>query len=120
MHSDYKKLHSDYTRLEDAITKKSIDVEVTLTSKIQENTDKIISITAENVQLKKENIEFRERLSCIETHQLRNTIVISHVTETKWEPYEVTKMRVYETIASTLPIGDLKSAMDKARKVDMV
>ena len=36
------------------------------------------------------------------------------------EPYKVTKMRVYEMIASTLPIGDLKSAMDEARKADLV
>ena len=40
--------------------------------------------------------------------------------ETKWEPYEVTKTRVYEMIASTLPIGDLKSAMEEAKKVDLV
>ena len=100
--------------------KKSTYVEMTLTSKIYENTDKITSITAENVQLKKENIELREQLSCIETQQLRNNIVINGVEETKWEPYEVTKMRVYETIASILPIGDLKSTMDEARKADLV
>ena len=114
VHSDYKKLHSDYTRLEDAIMKRSTDVETTLTSKIYENTDKIISITAENVQLKKENVELRDELSCIETQQLRNNIVINSVAKTKWEPYKVTRTRVYETTASTLPIGDLKSAMDKA------
>ena len=28
--------------------------------------------------------------------------------ETKLEPYKVTKTRVYETIASSLPIGDHK------------
>ena len=120
VHLDYKKLHSDYTRLEDAITKKSIDVEMTLTSKINDNTERIISITAENLQLKKENLELREWLSLIKTQQLRNNIVINGMAETKWEPYEVTKMRVYEMIASTLPIGDLKSAMDEARKVDLV
>ena len=119
VHLDYKKLHSDYTRLEDAITKKSIDVETTLTSKINDNTEKIISITAENVQLKKENLELREQLSRIETQQMRNNIVINGMAETKWEPYEVTKMRVYEMIASTLPIGDLKSAMEEAKKVNL-
>ena len=46
---DYKKLHFDYTQLEDAITKRSIDVETTA-SKIHENTDKILSISAENAQ----------------------------------------------------------------------
>ena len=93
---------------------------MTLTSKINDNTEKIISITAENVQLKKENLELREWLSCIKTQQMRNNIVINGMAETKWEPYEVTKTRVYETIASTLPIGDLKSAMEEAKKVDLV
>ena len=120
MHSDYKKLHSDYTRLEDVITKRSTDVETTLASKIHENTDKILLIAAENVQLKKENTELRDWLSRIETQQLRNNIVINGMAETKWEPYEVTKTRVYEMIASALPIGDHKLAMDKALKVDLV
>ena len=120
MHLDYKKLHSNYTRFEDAITKKSIDVEMTLTSKINDNTDKIILITAENVELKKENLELREQLSHIETQQMRNNIVINGMAKTKWEPYEVTKTRVYEMIASTLPIADLKLAMEEAKKVDLV
>ena len=84
VHLDYKKLHSDYTQLEDAITEKSIDVEMTLTSKINDNTEKIISITAENVQLKKENLELREQFSHIKTQQLRKNIVISGVAKTKW------------------------------------
>ena len=120
VHSDYRKLHSDYTRLEDVIMKRSTDVEKTLASKIRENTDEILSIAAENVQLKKENTELRDRLSHIETQQLRNNIVINGMAENKWEPYEVTKTRVYETIASALPIGDHKLAMDEALKVDLV
>ena len=111
-------MHSDYAQ--DAITKKSTDVEMILTSKINDNTEKIISITAENAQLKKENLELREQLSHIKTQQMRNNIVINGMAETKWEPYEVTKTRVHETIASTLPIGDLKSAMEEAKKVDLV
>ena len=71
VHSDYKKLQSDYTRLEDAITKRSRDVETTLASKIHENTEEILSIAAENVQLKKENAELRDWLSRIETQQLK-------------------------------------------------
>ena len=119
VHSDYKKLYSNYTGLEDVIKKRSTDVE-TLASKIHENTEKILSIAAENVKLKKENTELRDRLSHIETQQLRNNIIINGVAETKWEPYKVTKTRVYETIASALPIGDHKLAMDEALKVDLV
>ena len=91
VHSDYKKLHSDYTRLEEVIMKRSTDVETTLAGKIHKNTEKILSIAAENVELKKENTELRDRLSHIETQQLQNNIIINGVAETKWEPYEVTK-----------------------------
>ena len=101
-------------KLEDVITKRSTDIETTLASKIHENTEKILSIAAENVKLKKENTELRDQLSCIETQQLRNNIIINGVAETKWQPYKVTKTRVYETIASALPIGDHKLATDEA------
>ena len=101
-------------KLEDVITKRLTDVETTLASKIHENTEKILSRAAENVKLKKENTELRDQLSCIETQQLRNNVIINGVAETKWQPYEVTKTRVYETIASALPIGDHKLAMDEA------
>ena len=50
---------------------------------------------------------------------MRNNIVINGMAETKWEPYEVTKTRVYEMIPSTLPIVDLKSAMEEAKKVNL-
>ena len=59
---------------------------MTLTSKINDNTEKIMSITAENVHLKKENLELREWLSHIKTQQMRNNIVINGMAETKWEP----------------------------------
>ena len=53
--------------------------------------------------------------------QMRNNIVINGMAETKWEPYKVTKTRVYETIASTLSIGDLTLAMEEAKnKIDLV
>ena len=45
-------LHSDYARLEEAITKKSIDVEISLSNKITNNTQKILEIAAENMKLK--------------------------------------------------------------------
>ena len=54
VHADYNKLHSDYTRLEKVITKKSTEVETTLTDKIDCNTQKILQITAENIELKEE------------------------------------------------------------------
>ena len=51
---------------------------------------------------------------------MKNNIIINGVAETKWEPYEITKTRVYETIASTLLKGDLMASMEEARKIDLV
>ena len=38
VHADYSKLYSDYARLKEVITKKSIDVEISLSNKITNNT----------------------------------------------------------------------------------
>ena len=60
VHADYSKLHSDYARLEEVITKKSIDVEKSLSNKITNNTQKILEIAVENTELKKENTQLKE------------------------------------------------------------
>ena len=56
----------------------------------------------------------------IETQQLKNNIIINGVAEVKWEPYEITKTRVYETLASALSKGDLMASMDEARKIELI
>ena len=120
VHADYNKLHSNYTRLEELITKKSTDVEHSLNTKISHNTKKIMEISVENTVLKKENMLLKERLCRVESQQMKNNIIISGVAETKWEPYEITKTRVYETIASTLSNRDLIGSMEEAAKIDIV
>ena len=120
VHADYSKLHSDYARLEELITKKSINVETSLSNKITNNTQKISEIAAENMELKKENSQLKERLLCIETQQLKNNIIINGVAEVKWEPYEITKTRVYETLASALSKADLMASMEEARKIELI
>ena len=57
---------------------------------------------------------------CIETQQLKNNIIINGVAEVKWEPYEITKTRVYETLASALSKGDLMASMDEAMKIEII
>ena len=120
VHADYSKLHSDYARLEEVITKKSIDVKISLSNKITNNNQKISEIVAENMELKKENTQLKERLLHIETQQLKNNIIINGVAEVKWKPYEITKTRVYETLASALSKGDLMVSMDEARKIELI
>ena len=102
VHADYSKLHSDYARLEEVIMKKSINVETILSDKITNNTQRISEIPAENMELKKENSQLKEQLLHIEIQQLKNNIIINGVAEAKWEPYGITKTRVYETLASAL------------------
>ena len=120
VHADYDKLHSNYARLKELITKKSTDVENNLNTKISTNSKKLTEISMENATLKKENTLLKERLRQVETQQLKNNIIINGVAETKWEPYEITKTRVYETIASTLSTGDLIGSMEEASKIDIV
>ena len=60
VHTDYSKLHSDCARLEEVITKESIDVEISLSNNITNNTQKILEIAAENMELKKENTQLKE------------------------------------------------------------
>ena len=74
----------------------------------------------ENAAFKKENILLKEKLCQVETQQMKNNIIINGVAETKWEPYEITKTRVYETIASILSNGDLIGSMEEAAKIDIV
>ena len=68
------------------------------------------------MELKKENAQLKEQLLCIETQQLKNNIIINGVAEVKWEPYGITKTRVYETLASVPSKGDLIASMGEARK----
>ena len=71
------------------------------------------------MELKKENTQLKEQLLRIETQQLKNNIIISGVAEVKWEPYEITKTRVYETLTSALSKGDLMASMDEAMKIEI-
>ena len=81
VHADYSKLHSDYARLEEVITKKSINVETSLSDKITNNTQKISEIVAENMELRKENPQLKEQLLHIETQKIKNNIIINGVAE---------------------------------------
>ena len=85
VHSDYKKLHTDYLELKESISTKSNEVAEKLNSKININTEKISQMINENKLLRKENISLRERITKIESNQVKNNI-ISGIPENKWEP----------------------------------
>ena len=77
-------------------------------------------MVAENWSLRKENASLKDRISRIETSQMKNNIIISGVAETRWEPYKTTKTRVHEMIASIMSTGDPSAAMKEAKKVEIL
>ena len=51
--------------------------------------------------------------------QLSNNVIITGIEEQTWEPVEVTKQRVYDTITATIDSSDGNVALDEAYKVDV-
>ena len=77
------------------------------------------AILLENKQLKRENQNLRECLDRLETAQLSNNIIITGIEDRTWELVEVTKQRVYDTIAATIESSDGNTALEEAYKVDV-
>ena len=94
-----------------------------INSKVNKNSKKFEQLLGENIELKKENSELRERVSKIKTAQLSNDIIISGIPKQPFETYEKTKQRIYDTFASAIEASDpitLAALLDKAKKVDIV
>ena len=120
VHSDYNKLHADYVELQESITSKSGEIAEKLNHKIEANTGKISQVIQENKLLHRENATLKERISKIESNQVRNNIIISGIPEGKWETYDTTVSRIYDTIATAFSIGDIDQAMEEARQIEIV
>ena len=86
VHSDYNKLHTDYVELKESITTKSNEVAEKLNLKIDANTEKISQMIDGNRLLRRENAPLKDRISKIESNQMRNNIIISGIPKSKWEP----------------------------------
>ena len=81
---------------------------------------KIEWLLDENVELRRENTELRERVSKIETFQLSNNIIMTGIPEQPFKTYEKTKQRIYDTFASAIQAADPSmsvSTLDEVRKV---
>ena len=113
MGQNYEKLENTLTTQQEGITKKLHQIEMVITNqkaeivseindKVEVNAKNISCILEENKMLKKENDNLKGRLSRIEQIQLSNNILISGIPEQKWEPYETTKQRIYDTFASAM------------------
>ena len=60
-----------------------------------------------NKLLHRENASLKERITKIESNQVRNNIIISGIPEGKWESYNTTVARIYDTIATSFSSGDI-------------
>ena len=56
----------------------------------------------ENKLLKRENDQLKDRICQIKKSQLENNIMISGQLEKPWEPYELTKERVFDLTAASI------------------
>ena len=119
-HSDYNKLHADYVELQESITSRSEEIAEKLNQKIEANTGKISQVIHENKLLCRENATLKEQLSKIESNQVRNNIIISGILEGKWETYDTTVARIYDTIATAFSSGDIDQALEEARQIEIV
>ena len=120
VHSDYNKLHADYVELQESITSRSSEITQKLNQKIEVNTGKIIQVIHENKLLRRENASLKERISKIESNQVRNNIIISGIPEGKWETYDTTVARIYDTITTAFSSGDIDRALEEARQIEIV
>ena len=74
----------------------------------------------ENKLLRRENASLKEQISKIESNQVRNNIIISGIPEGKWETYDTTVARIYDTIATAFSSGDIDRALEEARQIEIV
>ena len=114
VHSDYNKLHANYVELQESITSRSGEIAEKLNQKIEVNTGKISQVIHENKLLRRENASLKERISKIESNQVRNNIIISGIPEGKWETYDTTVARIYDTIATAFSSSNIDRALEEA------
>ena len=86
-------VHADYADLKQTIAKQTSTTTQDLSRKIESNAKQLTSITVENKSLRKENKELRDRLTKLESVQLRNNIIITCIQEGRFEPYHTTKLK---------------------------
>ena len=120
VHSHYNKLHADYVELQESIASRSNEMAEKLSLKIDANTEKISQVINENQLLHRENACLKERITKIGSNQVQNNIIISGIPEGKWELYNTTVARIYDTIATAFSSGDIDRALDEAKQIEIV
>ena len=104
--SHQSEVSQELQNLESTISTQRKEIIEEIGEKLENTNQKMEAILLENIQLKRENQNLREHLDQLETAQLSNNIIITGIEKKTWEPVEVTKQRVYDTIAATIGSSD--------------
>ena len=67
----------------------------------------------ENANLRQEYSKLQERLTCIETTQLSNNVMLTCIQEQQWEKFEITKQWVIDVIAEAIPPLEGDNALNR-------
>ena len=109
--SQQRKVSEELHKIETRLTQQRAEITHELKSDILDNKRNISHIVQENKHLRRENIALKERLTQIESNQLKNNVIVTGILEQQWETYNSTKQRVQDTIVSAL-----KSNNDEERE----
>ena len=95
-------MSNDLHKIETSLTKHRAEISQELKGEILDNKCNISCIEEENRILRKENDALKDRITQIESSQLKNNVIITGILEQQWETYNSTKQHVYNKIASSL------------------
>ena len=114
-----KEVSQELHKLEETITTQRVEIKDSLTNQIQESNMKVQQVINENVVLRQENQNLKDRLDRLETTQLSNNMIITGIPEQQWESYSLTKQRVYDMIAASKGTSNDPEVITEARKIEI-
>ena len=114
-----KEVSQELHKLEETITTQRVELKDSLTNQIQESNTKVQQVINENVVLRQENQNLKDRLDRLETAQLSNNVIITGTPEQQWDSYTLTKQRVYDMIAASKGTSNDPEAITEARKIEI-
>ena len=123
MESQQGEMSEGFKNLKTMLKEQKTKIIQEINVKVDHNREQISHLMQENVELKKENKDLRERVGKIETIQLSNNIIITGIPEQPYETYEKTKQHIYNTVATALLASDPTledKALSEAKLIDIV
>ena len=104
-------------KLEKSITSQREELRNTFSHQINKNNMKVQQVLNENMELKQENQNLKERLDKLESLQLLNNVIITGIPEQQWESYTLMKQRVYDTIMASKGINHDQDHRNEDREI---